>query len=135
MEIWKFKYDFKFLSSDMIGYPSPTHPMETPKLDPIVDQQSPQITFLHLIMPEFISDQMRFKLQLDSKSNIPVWRTTAKIKNRRKNARSWKRKASVRKKKLPRNVKRLATSVRKFFTASLILLFSKLFKFQTLTIC
>ena len=70
----------------MIGYPSPTHPMETPKLDPIVDQQSPQITFLHLIMPEFISDQIRFKLQLDLKSNIPVWRTTAKIKNRRKSA-------------------------------------------------
>ena len=123
------------LSSDMIGYPSPTHPMETPKLDLIVDQQSPQITFLHQIMPEFISDPMRFKLQLDSKSNTPVSKTTfqtAKTKNQRKNARSWKRRASVRKKELQRSVRRLVASVRKFFTASVIFPFSKFFKFPKL---
>ena len=78
---------------------------------------------------------MGFKPQLDSKSNTPVLRTTfqtAKTKNRRKNARSGRRKASVRKKKLPRSVRRLAASVRKFFTASLIFPFSKLFKFLNL---
>ena len=81
------KIQIKFqitLPSDMIGYPSPTPPMETPKLDLIVDQLSPQITFLHQITPECISDQIISKLLLDSKSNTPVLKTTfqtAKIKN------------------------------------------------------
>ena len=114
----------------MIGYPSPTHPMETPKLDLIVDQRSPQITFLHQILLEFISDQMRFTLQLDLKSNTLVLKfQTAKTKNRRKNARSGKRRVSVRKKEWQRSVRRLVASVSKFFTTSLIFPFSKLFKF------
>ena len=97
----------------MIGYPSPTHPMETPKLDLIVDQRSPQITFLHQILLEFISDQMRFTPQLDLKSNTLVLKfQTAKTKNRRKNARSGKRRVSVRKKEWQRSVRRLVASAR-----------------------
>ena len=93
----------------MIGYPSLTHPMETPKLDLIVDQQSPQITFLHQIMPECISDQMRFKLQLDSKSNTPVSKTTfqtAKTKKPEKKCKKLKKKGKCTKKGVAKKCKK-----------------------------
>ena len=124
-------------SLDMIGYPSQTHPMGTLKPDPTADQTNLQIILLHQILQEFISDQMKFKLQMDLKSNTPVSKTTfqtAKIKNHWKNARSWKRRENVRKKELPRSVRRLAISARKLFTTSLIFPFQNCSNFQTLTL-